>query len=565
MTDNSALAVKGHTKEPSHGHGTNGVVDFKLEAEIFPAITKQTRWPQQNLLPDIGDSEVHVLSDSRFPLNTEQTNVANMERTKFLAHLLRHGLHEVRSEDTRLIMAITQLLQQAHSPEEHFVKLIDAALEERGAYSKQSNGSVEGTLEEGKRPDYYKANRGVFHANALVAKSGVYNQVHFYKGNGVEPKGLSYNINLSWPELAQVRNACVSRLQQGDFYAVLPFHSEPHTVDLNVLYATGILGSNTLLVSTGKCKISEAIASHAGSKEGARIVRQNEIFDCVDWNVVSKKFGVPIMPDNGPPPGNKGLTVYAGLIAMHAMGKLESQKVLFSDTDFTHPAEYDSFAYLALPFILNPDLNPKMVMTARTGPGRNNEMWTSRVRAIANDQSNVDVARKIALICESLVWPLGGNRMVSGEMLSRIPWTTAMGLETQMNIFAASEQITHRSANQLTAQVCNPSAVRERGVADPEREFAHIEHCARWADLVIKRAGKTDKPLNEWEQKHVAIFNRHDIKNTVGLFQSNYLSKQALQQLAPEYMLPSIDMLIAANAVDWNKVRSRIYRCNSKP
>jgi hypothetical protein len=400
--------------------------------------------------------------------------------------------------------------------------------------------------------------------NYVCATTGAEPELALYKkflGAGVYNRPFSvaenFGVNLGWPELSDLRAEAIQRLKQDDIITLLPFVAEKRTAHRNVHYALETANSDSVIaVSAVRDAESESNVQQALLGTKSRLVRQPEILSCFDWNKIRFACGITGAADAIiPPTGGKGLTMFAGLAWAELERSLRHRTVVVSDTDFIRPWEYDSIAHLAIPLLIDDGFTPRLIKTAKTGAGRNNEAWTREANAMAHDIHQPEITRGMALLCGQLIWPLSGNLAMRGEDFYQIPFATGPGIETQILAYYAGRQLQRGELE--VAQVCNYNAVVEDGESRAVRESAMIGRCQLWLRAVLEQCGKIDKPLHEWEIVDIKNFNTiHGGKNVWGAYQSDFHGPQTASKITLDFMLPSIEQCNQLGAIDWKKMKS---------
>ncbi|RMG42344.1 MAG: hypothetical protein D6719_06605 [Candidatus Dadabacteria bacterium] len=402
----------------------------------------------------------------------------------------------------------------------------------------------------GRVADYHA--RSATDLPALFAQAGVYN-TPFIAG---APRG--YNMNIRWDELREVREKIGSYYRENPATVIFPFHREPGTISGNIIEGINTIGAeNVLAVSTMGDPESEDRARQAVQGGAALLARQPEILAAIDWAQVSKMCCISPNPagDHLPPPGAKGLTLLAGLLATHARGQLLERDIIFHDTDIVNPYDYAALHYLAVAKIFAEDQPHDHVLIAKTGPGRNNEAWTMVANLIAHDpRVNPDV-RKMARVASSFIWPLSGERMMRGEDLYNMPFTNGMSIETQIDMFYAGRAV--ESGKVCTGQVCNGVRKEESESVSELREWALILRCAAWFNNVAYFLNDRGSLLHDLTIDDIAKFN-----STIAsihwqpLLQSPTDSRQADASIYPDRMLPSLRQLDEHGLINWHYLRN---------
>lgn len=372
-----------------------------------------------------------------------------------------------------------------------------------------------------------------------------------------------HNVNLRWDALRPLREEIVQRLHQDDVIAILPFVAERRTAHRNVLYALDTVGHNSVLaVSAVSDQESELNVTRVLAETESKLVSQEEILRCFDWERIGKACAIPTRFENGvalPPVGGKGLTMLAGVAVAALKNRLDGRYVFFSDTDFISPWEYDSFTHLAIPLAIESDFSPRLIKTAKTGPGRNNEAWTREANLIASDPLQTELTRGVALLCQQFIWPLSGNLAIRGEDLYDMHFASGAGIETQINAYYAGRQLESGACE--VAQVCNPNPLVEDGESRPVRESAMIGRCQMWLRSVLTSIGDCGEPLHRWGLAEIERFNKaFGGAQHWGAFQDASHAPQTPSKITLDYMIPSLYLCDSIGAVDWARMATLLAR-----
>jgi hypothetical protein len=398
-------------------------------------------------------------------------------------------------------------------------------------------------LNETERPSYHSLTSG---QNQLFGNAGVY--------NGPFDSGLPI-LNLSQPHAFTFRQEVHERLKSAGAQVILPFVDEI-VAGRNVEYALGVCGlENCVAVSARSHKGAERSVTDVIVGTDAKLVRQQAILECFNWEEICRESGISLTEcgDNRIPHGTKGLTVLAGIAFLAANGRLsDNRMVIFSDTDFVKPEEYDSISYLGIPLV-NPSY--EMIMTAKTGSGRNNELITSQLNLIAQSDLYSQPIRDICHRLSTIIWPLTGARMINSSTLVNIPWPTSMGIEMAMNIFMASKEYTEE--NIRIAQVCNPNELKEDGTSNPVREFAVLGACASFTQTLLGFLSKYDLMFHHMDLKAIKMYNQDHGGRSVPLYvQASYHAPQQAVTNDSGYILPPFDLLLRKGWVDVERIKN---------
>lgn len=454
-----------------------------------------------------------------------------------------------------------ELLQADHLPPHDYSIALDTlrrSIVASRSESTAANHNDVGQRARGARPDNYV--HGGADGDPLtetynkLLTCGVFNRPFDRENN--------HNVNLRWNMLYSLREEIISRLQRDDVIAILPFVAEKRTAHRNVEYALESVGGDSVIaVSAVRDLESERNVSRSLAETSSKLISQQEILRCFDWRAIGKACEIPVIADSDgslPPVGGKGLTMLAGVAMAAAERRLANKYVFFSDTDFLRPWEYDSFAHLGIPLALGDKFIPRLIKTAKTGPGRNNEAWTRESNSLATDPRQHELTRGTALLCQQFIWPLSGNLAMRGDDLYNLPFATGTGIETQINAFYAGRQLQRGECE--VAQVCNPNPLLEDGESRPVRESAMIGRCQMWLRAVLTSVGEFEKPLHDWSLSDIRYFNtsRGGAQHW-GAFQDAFHGPLTPSKITLDYMLPSLEQCDRIGAINWERML-RTYR-----
>jgi hypothetical protein len=416
----------------------------------------------------------------------------------------------------------------------------------------------------------------VFNAGFAPALTG--QQTNRKNISTVGPTDHSINLNLNWPELRDIRENSIALLKQQGVSVLLPCHAEPGSAYLNLFYAARTLGaSNVFCVNTnitgssGNRETQESLRAVLARTDcrDASFALQDMILSYVDWRKIGELTGVKF-PVNEfgkvmPPLGAKGLTLYAGIIMLEAKKRLSiGSHIILHDTDIINPFEYDAIPYLGLPQLykkLPGRVGWNAVYIGRTGIGRNNEPIHATLSQIASNNDpheDANLARKLAINAILAPWPLTGERMISSDVVRRITWTNDMTIESHINISLAEEALNNGQLS--VAHVMNPSPKIENGSVPSEREWRMMTYCAYHHHSLISASIQERVSLLNCDLGGIAALNPHFAgRGSLGMItnKERHAGNIAFGSIQP-VVLPSIEMLVANNLVDWSALRELI-------
>src|SRR3989344_8860045 len=397
-----------------------------------------------------------------------------------------------------------------------------------------------------------------------LTETGVYNAFEL-------PTGERGNIHLQAPEAADIHKHALRALYEAPVEVVAPFAREPQTIEKVIRYAAHRVGNDRVhAVNSG---LDEESAEKA-RQTGVEVMDQPRILRHVDIDLLRR---MEILPENvASLGGSKGLTMLAGLLGLEAQGKLDGRYIVFHDTDIINPGpdslddlrgseeDYAALDYLALP-LAYPVGPVTAINIVRTGTGRNNESWHGEnqhqldpIHTVRTKEQRL--AQILAHHLGSIVWPLTGERLIRGDILRNIPWTTDMNIETLLNVTLAGIDL--RSGERGIMQVADPAHKSEAGESIPPREWCLLYGCESGLRTYFQTIQESGRLLHEWDPVDIGIYNlyygnRSHRTITKGRYdhQPNVVTKYKRGLL-----LPSINSLIQIGAVDLEAIRQELMR-----
>lgn len=401
-------------------------------------------------------------------------------------------------------------------------------------------------------------------ADRALAHVGVY--------NACNNNNSRYSIDLLSPGSEQVHARVLEELQNGSYAALIPFAVEPNTIGPAIQYAAGrIPEDNVFTVDAGVDPSSTQAAQRASETTGVNVVNQQEVLACIDWRAL-KDLG--ILPPHllTPPKGNKGLTIYAGLLALEAAGKLD-KTVMLHDSDILnlgqrgneHQGSYREFysplEYLVLPYVYPlSDIPANAVMALRTGQGRYNEPLIRTANSIVNGNFSEHV-RALALAYATLGWPITGERAIRGNLLRAMPLPTGIfGLESHINVALSSKDV--QTGHKGVMQVAIPNQKRENRPSPRDREYSIVFGASTYLERLLAFIEQVGRDPLEWTLNDTAAFNQLYGGRLDRQFVPNRYEQQpnAPIYLASDFVLPSMVQLHQLGVVDWDRMQNAIVK-----
>lgn len=417
-----------------------------------------------------------------------------------------------------------------------------------------------------------------------------------YHGNGSEPvenlrlalnHGGIYNshdgenINLHTDEARPVRDRAKEVLESGRVKVILPFASEAGSIGGVMRYAMGRVGKENVIAIDAE---TDPEAGLEAVETKGKVLKQKEVLGCVDWGKL-KELGILPPQFSEPAKGAKGLTMYAGMLALEAQGALTPDTILaFHDTDIVNPGpqdpqapgtegEYSALDYLAIPYAFPPQGSSQIhgVYSLRTGAGRNNEPWTHTFNVLARSGSRMQdpIWYKYATLITTLGWPLTGERTLSGTVerngekvpLARaLGWTTKMGIETYLNL--ALTGIDTRSEERQIMQVANPDPKLENRESPRDREFSIVDSVALFGYDMFEHSQATGRLPHEWTISDIAKFNQTYAQEAIQVSVPSRTDHHGnkIVDVNPDFILPSMQDLRDLDVVDWERLQQLVRK-----
>ncbi|QQS43454.1 hypothetical protein IPM65_04860 [Candidatus Roizmanbacteria bacterium] len=380
----------------------------------------------------------------------------------------------------------------------------------------------------------------------LIMRTGVYN-------TPVGEDGKGYNVAIEDPEAAAIRQASLEALRTAPIEVIAPFAEEPESIQ-------GVIGYLSSRVGMDRVHPVDA-GIHAESGElaretGANVLNQQNILKYVD---LQKLMDIGVIPQIDKLKGSKGLTMFAGNLALAAQGKLGGY-VAYHDTDIVNPDEYAALDYLGIPFAF-PVGEMNGVYIGRTGAGRNNESLQGENMHNLSKRKSAEV-RRIAHNFAPIMWPLTGERIVKGDVIANMPWPVDMNIETMIDFTLAG--LNAEAGEQRLMQVANPTQKEENRVSTDPREWGMIYGCEKSLRTYYEMFEDTGRMPHQWGVEDVARYNKD-----YGNFGDNVMTKgeivnqpNTLQRVARGVMMPSINQLIELGVFDIEGLRQELMQRN---
>lgn len=379
----------------------------------------------------------------------------------------------------------------------------------------------------------------------MIMNTGVYNA-------NMHPSGYEYNVPIQYPDAEAMHKRSLEALKALPISVVAPFAVEPETIQGVLRYSASRVGrENTFGLDAGIDPNSGKLARETG----LNIFDQRMILSHVD---IQELVNQGILPDIEELKGSKGLTMFAALIMLYALGRLDGQYVAFHDTDIVNcgPSDgsrgsiedYAALDYLGLPFAF-PVGEINAVHIGRTGPGRNNESWHGENQHYLSKDMPHDV-RRLAHNIAPLMWPLTGERLIKGDVLKRMPWAVDMNIETLLDFTLAGLNV--ESGEQRVMQVANPAQKIENRESTDPREWGMIYGCEKTLRTYYDMYRGTGRLAHQWDIGDIQYYNhiygnRSDVTATKAAAQH---MPNTLQKVVRGVLMPSIEQMLELGVID---------------
>lgn len=338
--------------------------------------------------------------------------------------------------------------------------------------------------------------------------------------------------------------------QQGDTI-IAGFAGEKSSVRTDLEVAIDYVGSgHVIAVDAG----IDPNATIEALKAGCKVLDQQAILQaCFDWDAMQNLYGLPYSNDQLP--SGKGTSHWVGTAYADAIGLLTpTAHLIQKDTDVLNPHQWIPEIYLALARIYAPAEDPvKFTQILRTGEGRNNEPWLYQANALAN--ARTESKGQLGIVLGSLTWPLSDARSGEWEIISKLPTSNSMGMETIRNVGVAGLSI--EKQKRLIAQVVNPDRKIENMVSPADREFNIIFHCAQFLRDLAIHIKETGLFLHHWAPDQIRSFNtQYGGERTITFVPPAAQRANLLRFTRQEYILPSIYQMKQDGVIDLETLKS---------
>ena len=386
----------------------------------------------------------------------------------------------------------------------------------------------------------------------MVTRTGVYNIPEY--------EGQPYTLVIQHEAAEVAQEAAREALKASNVEVVLPFATEPESIQGVTEYAAARVGMNRVHPIDAGIDVTSA---QLARETGAEVAHQPSILKHIDLDLLRREGIIPAEIEQLK--GSKGLTMYAALLKLEAMGRLDDSFVIFHDTDIINPGSKDDTRgseedYAALDYIGIPLAFPvgemNAVHIAKTGSGRNNESWIGEVGHHLNDDDAQ--IRNLAHHIAPTIWPLTGERGIKGSLLKQIPMPTDMNVETMLDVAVCG--VDARTGKRGLMQVANSTPKIENRTSPEDREWGMLYACEAGLKTYFQTVRQTGKYPHEWDAEVVGIYNMmYGNKRYRAPVKDNHLHRA--NKIIPYrrgILMPSIQQLKGLNAVDWDGIRREI-------
>lgn len=374
------------------------------------------------------------------------------------------------------------------------------------------------------------------------------------------------------PELAAlVHEAFYSPNGPGPAMVLLPAHYESETVEMAINNGARELGGpNTLCMVTGADKDTVAKAKAAAERTGSRVIEQAQILQAIDWRGLRIALNIRDYPEgaevpNTPIRGSKGLTVIAGIIAIEGLRELGQTQpnpiVMFHDTDVITPEIYGGIPLTLAPFLRNPGLI--MSMIAKDGSGRNNHPIQTAASMLMSTLTRSQQVIEMGAFLGVMMWPLTGERAFPLDVALDMPLPVSMGLEIATDLYIAGREAVYEGSVPLVAQVANPADKVENRPSTEAREYKMITGLAVYTRAYEDVVSRTGRFPHEWTVDDVREFNHALVmQRPMVVIPSTGLEGTKIEQMPPDYMLPSVRQMIDMGIINMEQVKTVLQGSN---
>ena len=382
-----------------------------------------------------------------------------------------------------------------------------------------------------------------------IASFGVYDSHIKHRQNGETQE--SY---IGRDQMKIIKDSALEFVSKNGVSVILPFHQEQDTIHDNMNEAIKWVGKDQVYgISSG----IDSVSHKEAERSGGHVLKEATVFEAAhfDWKHLRAIAGIDdTLERDKPLKGSKGLGLLAGTInatVLAERGQIEKdQIIIWHDTDIVNSSEYSAVPLVLWPYTReNPQISEVYAsMIARNGAGRNNEVVTFVANRLANNKGNNEQLARFGYEVGSMIWPLTGERAMRLSRLRDMPMASGMGIETCTNAYIAGVNITEQNGH--IASVLNPNPKIESTASPPVREFTVISSCANMLADIGAHINDTDMLPNEWGVDEIKKYNKRFGGYSMDLLlQNDILARQEPVSVKSNYLIPSINTLIAEDVI----------------
>lgn len=415
-----------------------------------------------------------------------------------------------------------------------------------GEKDKNDNDGQRVKIQVGVRHDYDSDDK--LPKDALEAQQGFSNILVF--NQQMDADGEVKPISLGVEKFADVRDLATDFMNKSGDVIIAGFAGEASSVRGCLESAIDFVGSDHVIAVDAGIDPRATLEAH---KADCKVIPQQAVLEtCYDWERMQALYGLPYSRNRLP--SGKGTSHWVGAAYAEVIGLLTpSAHLIQKDTDVLNPRQWIPEIYLALPRIYAPEGEPILfTQILRTGEGRNNEPWLYQANALANARTRSK--EELGIVLGSLTWPLSDSRSGEWSVVSRLPTTNSMGMETIRNVAVAglSIEMKHR----LIAQIVNPDKKIENEASPADREFKIIFHCAQLLRDLATHVKETGLWLHQWSRDEIKTFNEmYGGERTLTFVPPSVQRANLLSFTRQEYIFPSIHQMIEDGVIDRDRLK----------
>lgn len=285
--------------------------------------------------------------------------------------------------------------------------------------------------------------------------------------------------------------------------------------------------------------------------EGVRLVRRDEVLDCLDWTRLLRVLNLKQRPKG------KGVTVLAGYLYQYLLarrGRQEPRWLMQHDAEIREYFRYDGMRHLVWGLLQR----PRAVAVKMAKFGRSNEkcmlargmlevLRTSRTLSPA-------VRRRVATLSrlERHKWMLTGEFGLRWDLAMRRPFATGYLEETLYSAYL-EDGLASRSrqfSNGELIQVANPNP-RLDGDNEPRKEDVMQQTISNFLLLLALET----PPVHRWTLSDIATINRQVLRQLrFGRIVDGDEGPVKAEAVHSDRIIPSVQQLDRHGFIDYRKV-----------